>query len=301
MVLRVAAALVAFGAALAHLAGGEASLPLWIWNLAKRVDLDAERALRLLAAVELTFGLVILLCGRAATWTALVALLGLMFASIAEVTARLGSGASIDLFVGPGAALVVSGALFASRDRWWPRPDELARRRPGLGSALAVVGLLLFSMGATARLPIGDRPHPRQAAASGEMEFVFPNPEQWIGDTIPSAGLGRVLPRLTADSLEGRHLVVFHSARCGRCHDLFRTFFSDGSHPEVIAVEVPPPREARLIESDQPESVQCLDCRRLVLPEGPAYFRHLPMVLVVENGRITCVEHLEPERCLLGP
>lgn len=298
--LRAVVAATALGAAIFHLAGGEAALPLWLWKVTQRLEMPADMAVRLLASIEMTLGLVVLLLGRLAPVVSLMALAGLAFASIAELSARFGAGSSITMLAGPMVALAISGALLASRERWWPRPladADRARSSPGVGHLLAVVGLLLLSLGTAARLPVADRPRP--ASAGGGEGFVFADPSSWIGRTIPSSGLAARLPLLTAETLEGRHIVVFHSTRCGMCHELFRTFFSDGAHPEVIAVEVPPPAGVVLLESDQPEQVDCPGCRRLVLPAGPKYMPHTPLVMIVNDGRIACVEWRDPAKCIL--
>jgi len=298
ILVRAIVATCAAGAAIHHMSGGEASIPLWIWKLSQRLEMNGLDAVRLLAAAEMTLALVTMLCSRLARPTVVLALAGLAFSSIAEISARWGVGAGASTFAWPLAALVVAGALLASVERWAPRSNDRLRARPGFGSALAAIGLLFFSLGAAARLPIADAPRRDLAGADAGDEVRFPSPSQWIGMTIPQTRLAVHQPQLTPATLEGRHVIVFYSPRCGLCHDLFRTYFGSGANTAVIAVEVPPATGAQLLESDQPEAIECSGCRRLSLAAGPAYFRHLPLVVVVNDGRVTCVEHRDPERCL---
>lgn len=297
ILVRAAVVLGALGAAFFHLAGGEASIPLWLWKVAQRIEVPAIDAVRILAALEMTVALVVLLCGRLAARTVLAALLIIAFSTIAELSARWNAGAGAIGIAGPLAALVASGALLASRQRWWPQPLYTRPASPGLGSALAAIGLLTFSLGAAARLPVADQPR-RDIALQDRHGVLFPNPSGWVGKTLPESGLARHLPQLTPATLEGRHLVVFYSPSCGRCHDFFRDYLGGGPNPSVIAVHVPLPPDLKVLESDQPADVECEACRRLTLPEGPNYFQHTPLVMSVIDGRISCVEWRNPEKCL---
>jgi len=297
ILVRAIIAAAAAGAALYHLTGGEASIPLWIWKLGARAGVDGFTTVRLLASVEMTIALVVLLSSRLAKPVAFLALATLAFGSIAELSARWGSGTSVAGFIGPFAALVVAGALLASRARWAP-PADASRTAPiGVGSVLVAVGLLFFSLGAAARLPVADQPR-RDVAHADASHVRFPSPDRWVGRTLPDVGISAILPVVTSETLEGDHILVFYSTRCGMCHDLFRNYFGVGPNPIVIAIEVPPEVGIELLESDQPEDIECPGCRRMALPAGPAYFQHLPLVVAVRDGRVTCVEWRDPERCL---
>lgn len=297
ILVRAIVAAAAAGAALYHLTGGEASIPLWIWKLGARAEIDGFTTVRLLAAFEMTIALVVLLSSRLAKPVAFLALATLAFGSIAELSARWGAGSAVTGFIGPFAALVVAGALLASRARWAP-PADVSRPAPiGVGSVLVAVGLLFFSLGAAARLPVADQPR-RDVAQADASNVRFATPDRWVGRTLPDTGLSAILPTLTSETLEGDHILAFYSTRCGLCHDLFRNYFGVGPNPMVIAIEVPPQTDVDLLESDQPEEIECPGCRRMALPSGPTYFQHLPLVVMVKDGRVTCVEWRDPERCL---
>lgn len=303
ILVRVLVACAAAGGAIYHLAGGEASLPLWTWKLAQRAGMDAITAVRLLAALEMTVALVLVLIPSLARPLTSATLACLALASVAELSARWGASGSVVTFVGPFAALVVSGTLLASRERWSRGASASTGLTPararGVGAVgvLAAIALLVAALGIAARIPVPDRPR-ADAGAVTSSAILFPDPSRWLGKTLPDSKLAAHLPRLTPETLEGRHIIVFYSPRCGSCHEIFRTYFGAGSNPMVIAVEVPPPEGATLIESDQPEEIECAGCRRMKLPAGPAYFVHMPMVVVVNDGRITCVEWRDPIRCL---
>jgi len=297
LLVRAAVIVGAAGAAIYHLAGGEASMPLWIWKLAQRAELPPFASVRMLAGLEMTVALIVLCCGRLAARGALTALVIIAFGSVAEVSARWGGASGVIGYAGPLAALVISGTLLASRERWWPQPIGAASPSIGVGSVLAGLGLLTLSLGAAARLPVADVPR-RDVAFVDSSGVLFPRPNEWVGKTLPESGLAAHLPQLTAETIEGQHIVVFYSPRCGRCHDLFRDYFGSGPNPAVIAVNAPLPPDLELLESDQPNEIECPGCRRLTMPVGPVYFQHTPLVVVVMDGRITCVEWRDPERCL---
>lgn len=319
VVVRAVIAAAALAFAIAHMAGGEASLPLWLWKISVRLELPAETMVRLLASVEATLALVIAASTRLARPMATVAVALLAFSAVAELSALLGAGATAVAFVRPLVALAFAGLLATALGRrMTPAPSHPAvptdrsaagqappAGRPirteapiGVGSLLGATASLLFCLGLMARLPVPDRPKTVPESLRDHGGILFRDLQQLVGKTLPESGLARHQPHLTAMTLEGRHIVVFYNPLCSECRDLFDVFFSGPSHPDVIACEVPPPSGAVIATGDPPFTPDCRDCRRTRLADGPSYFARTPVVMTVQDGRITCIEHLEPQRCL---
>ncbi len=297
IVVRVVVPAAALALAAMHLSGGEQSLPTWLWKLAVRANVDGITAVRLLAAFDAALALVILASPRLARPTATLAVLLLAFSAVAEISALVSDRATASAFATPILALAGAGVLGAAISRLAPRPST--PRAIGPGTILGPLAALLFTLGAAARLPVADRPRQIPAAwAAASSEVLFSDLPRLVGRTPAEAGLSRYQPQLTALTLEGRSVVVFYNPHCGDCSELFRAAFSGDAHPEVIAVEVPPPAAVLAAVGEAPADVECPECRRLTLQSGPQYFAKLPVVMVIENGKIRCVEQKNPERCL---
>ena len=125
---------------------------------------------------------------------------------------------------------------------------------------------------------------------------------QWQGRTLPDTGLSRLLPILTALTLEGRCIIILYNPECSHCRELFEKFFTVArTDVKVIAIEIPPaPRTTALIGDDL-GPVPCEGCQRLKLPEGKLYILKPPTVLVVEEGRVTCATDSDWKTCLGEP
>lgn len=298
VLLRALIPAAALGAAIAHMAGGEASLPLWAWKLAVRLDMDGDTAVRLLASAEATIAIIIACSSRLARPTAVLAIALLAFAAVAEVSALISISASPADFAVPVVTLAFAGALAIAMGRWVPPRDASSASSIGVGSVLAALAALTFSLGAMARLPVSDRPKPIPAAMEDSSGIRFRDLDALVGKTLPDAGIAAHQPMLTAMTLEGRHILVFYNPHCGECREVFEVFFGGRPHPEVIAVEVPLPKGAIVAPGDPAFVPDCPECRHTKLAPGPAYFRRTPVVMVVQDGRITCVESVDPQRCI---
>ena len=97
------------------------------------------------------------------------------------------------------------------------------------------------------------------------------------------------LPKLVAAIGNGNAWIVFYNPRCGHCHDLFRTHFAQPSDIPIYAIEVPPSPDAELLESDQPEAIDCPSCQHEMLPLGRGWLVTPPTVVRVEHGIVRCV------------
>lgn len=298
IVVRVVVPVAAMALAVMHLRGGEQSLPIWIWKLAIRLDLDGITAVRLVAAFYAAIALVIALGPRLARPASMLAALLMALSAVAEVSALVSMGADPSAYAMPVAAFAAAGVLAGAISRLSPRATA-APVRLAPGTVLGPLAALLLTLGAAARLPVADRPRAVPSSwASAQEQVLFRDLDRLVGRTLPESGLSRYQPLLTALTIEGRHLIVFYNPRCGDCQELFDLAFASGSHPEVVAVEVPPPAGVLVSEGDPPRQPECPDCVRTTLQPGPQYFVKLPVVMTVENGRIRCASHDSPERCI---
>lgn len=275
-------------------------LPLWIANFSARAEWDAGIVTRLLAAALIGSAAALLLLRRRPVtvhWLGRIGCGGVGFVALAELSALLSNAAprvgGLAPVLSNATLLAVAAALLIVREQLSERPEP--QRRP-LGAG-AVVTRLIVALGLGLAIA-GQSPMPASPNPSGLIAAEL-DTANWTGKTIPGSGLGALTPELTALTLEGRSIVVLYNERCGRCHQLFSETLS-GRGLRVIAVRVPPATGAVLAETDQPEEIDCPDCPRLTLPEGPAWLITPPVVLVVEDGRITCVAERDYEACL-GP
>lgn len=288
-------ALLAALVAIESRAGLEA-LPLWIEGLATRLGVAEVGLLRLLMGVQLAFAVAAILLrpwSRAISFTA--ALL-LAFAAVAEISAIAGRGLEASRFLPPAILLAICGLLL----------PPLARRPPGPATggspAWRIVVLLAIataSVATAARIPISPTV-PTLGSFSGEIVELAV--EDWVGKTIPETGLGARVPTLTALTVEGRSAVVLYNRHCGTCHEFFETWFAEPPPFRVIALEVPPEAGAVVLESDQPDDIECPGCERLSLPRGPLWLVKPPVLVLVEDGRVSCVaSEADQVAACLGP
>lgn len=299
-VLLTAALLAAI--AMAQLVGGPAWLPSWMGNLMRRVDADPLFLLRLIAGCEIALSMLLLALrhnmkrsrGFPSACAGVVAFIALaQCSSVLTQATRPGAGLG-DLLI-PLTTLIVAVLL-----TWRLGSVAVIAREPKRGPSIeriisTAVVCLLIGLTITGRVPVGN------SSVAAPMRVVELDTASWSERTIPESGLGLHLPQLTALTLEGKSIIVFYDPRCGRCHELFAEYFNKPRAERIIAVKVPPARDAVLVESDQPQEIDCPDCIKLDLPAGPAWLLTPPVVAVVEDGRINCVAERDYEACLGAP
>lgn len=262
---------------------GIASLPFWIEGLSTRLEAAPETALRALIGIQLAFAAAAILLRRWSRAISLLAALLLAFAAIAELSALVGRGVDASRFLPPAVLLAACGLMLP------PLARRIAPAPPSGSPAWRIVALIAIgttSVATAARVPIAPA-MPTLGSFSGEViELAV---EDWVGKTIPETGLGLRVPRLTALTVEGRSAVVLYNPHCGSCHEFFETWFAEPRPFRVIALEVPPEAGAVVLESDQPDDIDCASCERLSLPAGPLWLVKPPVMFLVEDGRVQCV------------
>jgi hypothetical protein len=284
-----------------EVARGGDSLPTWLANVSLKTGLGPDRALRVLLALQAAAAIIAAAPG--ALWRPVAWLTGgaLAFSGLAELSAIVNAPGTAPVpagtWIAPAAGLAVGSALLWAMGRPGTAPGPA--RRIGAWTVLGTLALLTVSLAVSARLPLAERT--KSSTGADGIETIVLNPDEWIGRTAAEAGIARHVPQLTALTLEGTKWVVFYSPRCGRCHDVFNVYFKGDNKGEVIAVEVPPATGEKLLESDQPGEVECINCERLSLPAGPRWVLTPPTIVRFEEGKVACVTWSDYTRCRHDP
>jgi hypothetical protein len=275
--------------------GGD-SLPTWVANLSVKVGGGPDRALRIILALQI-LGAAVALASRGGSrivaWAAGAALAFSGLAELSAIVAAPGKAAvPVGTWVAPLLGLAIGTWILSVMARPEPRPMRPARVTAW--KAIATITAAACAAGIAGRASLA----PRSGFLGVDgVETVILHPEQWVGMTLPQSGFSRQLPAITPLTLEGTKWVVFYSPTCGRCHEVFRTYFAGPQHHEVIAVRIPHAPGDEVIKGDQPEDVECEECERLSLPEGTRWIVTPPTIVKIEGGRVTCVSGMDYDRC----
>ncbi len=311
LIIRILTPLLLIGTSIAWVRGGTQWTPAWLINLGSRMAVDASATAQLTVGI-LTGAALSLVCfggrpvlGRLTARTILLAFAFCCVATLASLVAAPAaatpatSTASWPL-AWPILGLVISIVFYSIASRPLESPTTPARLG-GVWRGAGVVALWTLSIGVAVRIPIENNATARAgSAASGEsviLDYVH-----WQGRTLPDTGLSRLLPQLTALTLEGRSIVVLYSPECGHCRELFEEYFTtarDGVR--VIAVEIPPAPGTIALAGDDLGPVPCAGCERLSLPTGKAYIVKPPTVVVIEEGRVVCATDSDWKSCIGAP
>lgn len=276
--------------------GGDA-LPTWIANLSIKTGYGSDKILRLLIAVELCGAFFAFLSSGMSRRIAWLTGAGFAFSGLAELSAIVNApgdtAVPASMWIAPLVGLAIGTGTLAIMAR--PTTVPVPRSRI---SALKVIGAVVIGMiafGIAGRLELSPRTNSR--FGSNGAETVVLNPDEWVGMTMAEAGIARHVPQLTPLTMEGTKWVVFYSPTCGRCHEVFRTYFSGPQAGSVIAVMVPHGPGVKVLPSDQPADVACEGCERLSLPDTKQWIITPPTIVKVENGKVTCVTSTDYDRC----
>lgn len=281
--------------------GGDA-LPGWMANLALKTGLGADRALRIVLALQVAGAVIALARARFVRPVSWAAGAAMAFSGLAELSAIVNAPGTAAVapstWFAPLAGLAVGAGILWALSRPAPAPDAVPARI-GSWTVLGVLATLTLSLVVSARLPLSART--RGPTGADGVETVVLNPEEWIGMTAAEAGIARHVPQLTPMTMEGTKWVVFYSPRCGRCHDVMKVYFAGDNRHEVIAVEIPTAPGDVLAETDQPSTVECENCERLALPSGRRWVITPPTIVRFENGKVACATSSDYTRCRHDP
>lgn len=293
---RIAVPAVLLGCAAVEVSRGGDALPSWLANLSVKAGASPDGALRALIAVQLAGAVLALLSAALATPVAWATAGTLAFSGLAElsaIVARPGSSAvPAATWAVPLAALALGllGIIGLSR----PVPATKARRF-GAWSVVGVLAACVAAASVAGRLELA--PRTVGSVAADGVETVVLNPEEWVGMTLPQAGLSRHLPAITPMVLEGTRWVVFYNPTCSRCHEVFRAYFAGPQDGTVVAVEIPKVPGEPIAAGDDLGDVECSGCQRLSLPVGKRWVITSPTIVRIEDGRVACVTSSDYGRC----
>ncbi len=299
-----ASPLLFLGTASAILRGGSSWAPHWIVNLLGRSGLTAIQATTLCACALAAAACIVLAWQSAIGWQRLVARTGLIaiaFASVAEGAAVLAQppvagqlqGASALLWVAVELALSLGLLIAIDRTRG-PGTDAgpLGGRRLALSAILTVATVAVI-----ARIPVADTIELERLSGQG-YEPIELDTAQWVGRSMPDTGLTRHVPLLTALTMEGDVIVVFHNPRCSHCQELFHEHLGPDRTERIVAIEVPPAKAQVEAAGDGVEELDCPHCDRVSLPAGPLWLVEIPTVVRLRDGIVTCVATKDFAQCL---
>ncbi|MSQ90591.1 MAG: hypothetical protein EXS01_04240 [Phycisphaerales bacterium] len=300
--IRILAPLLFVATALGMVGQGTRWMPLWIANVGARISLTEIATAQLVVGILIATAVTLALCGgRLKTIAVRVALVAYAFccvATLASLLARSSTVGNLPLLM-PTIALCAAMGINLVLDRT-KRVDSRHHNRSGVWFGAGILGIWVLSLGLAARVPIAMNSTLRTDARG--IESVSLDYVQWQGRTLPDTGLSRLLPHLTALTLEGRSIIILYSPECGHCREVFDQYFAT-PRPDVkvFAVEIPPPPDSIALSGDNLGPMPCADCQRLSLPLGKHYILKPPTVLVVDNGRVVCATDSDWKSCLGEP
>lgn len=292
------------------LATGTKAMPFWLGNLGSRAGADHQTSARVLLGIMLGMAATLLLLGGkrfVQTRLAKIASVSYAFACVASIASIMALPVSpaqntsgLAPLLMPLVGLLASGGLYLALERTSGTAASDQARLGSGWSIVAGVAIWIVAIGSAARLPIEN--NSLLVAPSSNTDAVTLDYVQWQGRTLPDTGLSRLLPMLTALTIEGKSIVVLYNPECSHCRELFETRFSAPiPDTKVIAVEIPPTPGTVALSGDGLGEMPCADCTRLKLPEGKHYILKPPTLLVVQDGRVICATDSDFSACLDAP
>ena len=272
---------------------GTSALPTWI----RAIGLGAENGDIL--ATKLTIAILLFLIGsiavlgrRGATVSVISATL-LAFSGVAEFTATLSANGAPDV-MSTAIQLLAASAIFIIRIL---QPKSSAAKTPiSSSSILAVLGCLILSSVVSANLSPLNTATKLTKSIPGTISVHTFEPDDWPQQTLLETGLLEHVPALgTLARIGGPTIVVFYRQNCGMCHDVFKEDIPQDTEANIIAIEVPPGKNVELVETSLPEDIDCLNCTRLALPEGPLWLIETPLVVSIANDTVQCIANPRDE------
>ena len=302
--IRILTPLLLIITAIAWIQGGTAWMPLWTSNVGLRIGLSPISSAQLLIGCLFAVAASLLLFGRKPKIGSFFSRFGLVtyaffcVATLASVMASTPAGAGLAPLLFPAIGLVISLGLYLLIDK--SNAVEVAPSRSAFWIGAGIFAIWVVAIGISVRIPLAITASAKQQTV-GENSVLL-DYVQWQGRTLPDTGLSRLLPILTALTLEGRCIIILYNPECSHCRELFEKYFTVArTDVKVIAIEIPPAPGTTALIGDDLGPVPCEGCQRLKLPEGKLYILKPPTVLVVEEGRVTCATDSDWKTCLGEP
>ena len=302
--IRILTPLLLIITAITWIQGGTAWMPLWTSNVGLRIGLSPISSAQLVVGLLFAVAASLLLFGRKRKIGSFFSRIGLVtyaffcVATLASVMASTPAGAGLAPLLFPAIGLVISLGLYLLIDK--SNAVEVAPSRSAFWIGAGIFAIWVVAIGISVRIPLAITASTKQQSV-GENSVLL-DYVQWQGRTLPDTGLSRLLPILTALTLEGRCIIILYNPECSHCRELFEKYFTVArTDVKVIAIEIPPAPGTTALIGDDLGPVPCEGCQRLKLPEGKLYILKPPTVLVVEEGRVTCATDSDWKTCLGEP
>ncbi|MDA1262059.1 MAG: hypothetical protein O3B75_04090 [Planctomycetota bacterium] len=302
--IRILTPLLFIATSIGWIMGGTGWVPSWFGNIAKRIGLTEIETIQLVIGVLFAVAGSLLFFGRRSKIGSFFSRFGLVtyafccVATLASVMASTPADAGFAPLLYPAIGFAISLALYLIVDR--SKSSAVAPSRSAFWIGAGIFALWVLSIGISLRIPVEITAKPNQTPLGNDS--VVLDYAQWQGRTLPDTGLSRLLPMLTALTIEGRSIIILYSPECSHCRELFEKYFAV-ARPDVkvIAVEIPPSPGTTALTGDNLGPVPCAGCERLKLPDGKFYIVKPPTVLVLEEGRVTCSTDSDWKACLGDP
>ncbi len=307
LTIRLLTPLLFLATAISWLLGGTQWSPAWLLNVGGRLSLTPSATVQLTIGLAAAAAISLFLFGSRRLFARIVArvtLLAYAFCCVATlaslVAAPAATGSGISPLAAPIAGLVLSLWFYSVINR--PVSDSATTRSgSGVWFSAGVLAVWVLSVGVAVRLPVTHNAT-MNAARTASADTVILDYVQWQGRTLPDTGLSRLLPMLTALTLEGRSIIILYSPSCGHCREVFEEYFAtQRTDAKVIAVEIPASPGTIALDGDNLGPMPCANCERLSLPAGKTYLVKPPTVVVVEDGRVVCATDSDWKACLQPP
>lgn len=241
---------------------------------------DPAVAARMVVTLELSAAAAVLLTGSRVLALAMMA--GFGFVALACVSAAIRAGG----MPVPLASLAIAAAAIWFVARGDGRGSARARGLSPAWSALLALAVASATARMSSALEFPREPDPAAKAKANSIDLDL---KPYVGKPISETPIAAYLPRIVADLGAETAFLVFYNPRCDACHNLFEAHFSEPRLERVIAVEIPPPPDAVLVEADHYGPIECPSCEFESLPPGPLWLIAPPMTVKVERGVIVCV------------
>lgn len=286
--------------------GGNA-LPIWLSTISLKNDLNPIMILKFMIAIELCLSTLFYFFGQRLIRLAQASLVITLFVTLAECSAAIKRGETTSIITSATLALLsFVFLLLISRSKSQPKVHESPKTQK-MPTGLTIFACIAICFCGIA-IPLNTSLPPRTISDGAIMvrdsptqndgiRIIEMNPMQWVGRSIIETPIGQFTPD-AIEQLGEKGILILYNPRCGTCHDMFDVHFSEGADLPIVAIDVPPTEEAVLLESEYDDQVDCPTCVFMTLPEGPLWLVSVPIVMMVENGVVTCVSKDGPGDCL---
>ena len=253
-------------------------------SMAFLFGIESPDSARLIVALEIAIAAAVLVAGTRVL--AVAATIGFAFVSLACVSAAFRQGGLLLPMLGLAASATLLAVAARAR-----RTPAAGTTRHGLSPAWpALAAMVAGTAAANLASGLSFRTDPvSEAEAKAKAMSIDLDMRPYIGKPLSESPIGTYLPSVVARVGAETAFIVFYNPHCDACHNLFEASFGEPRSELVVAVEIPPPKDAVIAAHDELGPITCVQCEFESLPPGPVWLVAPPMTVKVVNGVITCV------------